>query len=236
MNPILILSRNCLELTKKCVASAESQDIPTRIIVIDNGSTDGTLDWLESPNFRHLWAGSRNNDGVSKGWNRGLTALFADGAEYVLVPNNDTILAPWTYRRLLEYNAPFVTGVSFGDMEEVMTEHGPRELTGGPDFSCFLIRKSAWEKIGPFDENMVHYCGDLDYHIRAHRAGIFLGNSHLKFFHQRSSTLKNALRADQIAISRRAELDRNVFRNKYGMFPGDPAYNDLFVEQPVQAE
>jgi GT2 family glycosyltransferase len=236
VNPVLVLTRNCLELTKKCIASVMLQDVPVRLLVIDNGSTDGTIDWLESPAYRGIWAGSLNNDGVSKGWNRGLKALFADGAEHVLVCNNDTVLSPWTYRLLLDYNAPFVTGASFGDMSEVMTPQEPRELTGGPDFSCFLIRKDAWEKVGPFDEEMVHYCGDCDWHLRAHRLGLFLGNSHVKFFHQRSSTLKRASRQDQIAIARRAELDRNVFYAKYGCLPGEPGYAELFLEQPVNSE
>ena len=46
-NPVLLLARNCLELTKRCVESIHAQDIPTYILVIDNASTDGTFDWLQ---------------------------------------------------------------------------------------------------------------------------------------------------------------------------------------------
>jgi len=45
MNPVLILTHNCLDLTKRCVESIRAQDIDITLQVIDNGSTDGTEEW-----------------------------------------------------------------------------------------------------------------------------------------------------------------------------------------------
>ena len=101
-------------------------------------------------------------------------------------------------------------------------------LSDGPDFSAFLIRRDCWEKVGPFDERFVHYCNDMDYHIRAHRAGVTLLNSNIKFYHERSSTLKNADPEDRERISMQADRDRATFRSMYGCFPWEPAYADLF--------
>ena len=237
MNPVLILTHNCLELTKRCIESIRAQDTSdVKIFVLDNGSTDGTIDWIYSQKDIYTFL-RLENDGVSAGWNRLLGILFhckPHGlhkagwcAEHVLVVNNDTILAPWTYRKMLEYDAPFVTGVSYTDLDAVMSSEnmgsGP---TPGPDFSCFLIRRDCWENVGPFDENMVHYCSDVDYDIRARKAGIMLQNSHIKFYHERSSTIR--LSPDCAAIHEQSAKDHEAFRAKYGVLPGQPGYERIW--------
>src|SRR5277367_6200289 len=100
MNPVLILTRNNLDLTKKCVESVRGQDIPTYLFIWDNDSTDGTTEWLRNTQIDcHV---SFNNQGVSKGWNWSLDYLFrCRNVEYVLCINNDTLLSPWFYRHLL---------------------------------------------------------------------------------------------------------------------------------------
>ena len=74
MNPVLILAHNCLELTKRCVESVRKQNAHCMIEIVDNGSTDGTADWLtqEKINATHY----KENLGVSKGWNDGLRWFF----------------------------------------------------------------------------------------------------------------------------------------------------------------
>src|SRR5579859_4543096 len=118
MNPVLLLTHNCLELTKKCVESVQRQDIPTVILVFDNGSTDGTQDWLASEPYPYENFYSNIDDfnkGVSQGWNYGLDHFFEGRIEkpnHVLVLNNDTTIPPYFYRKLLSYDVPFVTGIS----------------------------------------------------------------------------------------------------------------------------
>lgn len=236
MNNVLLLTRNCLELTKACVKSLEGQDIPTRIVILDNGSTDGTIGWLSSPEYHHLWSGSHQNEGVSKGWNYGLKALFAEGAEHVLVANNDTIFPPYFYRALLACEIPFVTGASVDSIEALQNVGPFGHPYPGPDFSAFLIRRECYEKIGPFDESMINYCGDCDYHVRGHRLGMQLLNSGVPFYHERSSTLKKASEIDRAAICLQAERDRAAFKAKYGCMPWEPAYAELFLESTTKTE
>lgn len=240
MNPVLILTHNCLELTKACVESLDNQNIITDVFVYDNGSTDGTHDWLVSkgrPNKSGRWTWhSINcvNSGVSHGWNTGLGFLFDEGADHVLVVNNDTFFPPWFYRDLLATQAQslarveFVTGVSVGTMEEIATPPPPKSLVESPDFSAFLIFRSAWEKIGEFDESMVHYASDLDYHIRAHRKGVHLWNAGVPFYHERSSTLKNASAKDRRKIELQADADRARLTEKWGCRAWDDSYHAMF--------
>ena len=234
INPVLVLTHNCLELTKKCVASILAQDVPVDLLVYDNGSTDGTSEWLpnniDRPGFK-AWR-SQFNLGVSRGWNMGLKYYFEElGAEHVLVVNNDTILPTWFYSSLLSFPGPFFSGISVNTLDEIAEQQEEWPLSSsGPDFSGWLMRKECWSQVGPFDEAMVHYSSDCDYHIRAHRKGIRLMNSGVPFYHERSSTLKLATHRERRRIELQSDADRLVFKSKYGMDPWDPGYAELFSE------
>lgn len=243
MNPVLILTHNCLEQTKRCVDSIDNQDIPTDLMVYDNGSTDGTHDWLVSkgrPNKAGRWTWhSINcvNSGVSHGWNTALGFLFNDEKhDHVLVMNNDTVLPPWFYSELLSYDVPFVTGVSVGSMAEIATKGPRKELVESPDFSGFLIQREAWERIGEFDESMVHYASDLDFHIRAWRNGIHLWNAGVHFYHERSSTLNQASAKDRRMIQLQADADRDRLEEKWGCRAWDSSYAAMFSPETFGIE
>ncbi len=233
-NPCLILTRNNLELTKRCIESVRAQDVPVSIQVYDNESTDGTGEWLSSQEDV-IDQSSGVDLGVSAAWNFCLDILFSttnDGggcwhSDHVLVINNDTVIPPFFYRELLSHEVPFVTGTATDQMEGlVMPER--KSLTYGPDFSAFLIRRECWEEVGPFEEQMVLYCQDCDYDIRALRLGIPLWKSNMPFYHVNSQTLKRAAPADAAEIQARANDDREVFRQKYGCLPGTREYGELF--------
>lgn len=237
MNPVLILSHNCLELTKKCVESVRAQDIETSLLIFDNGSTDGTREWLETidgsvvGNTKNtaVWKES-SNCGVSKGWNFGLNTIFKwwINKDHVLVLNNDTILPPWFYRTLLSHEGPFITGVSVGSMDEIASPPPRKDLAPCPDFSAFLIRRECWEKVGLFDEQMKFYASDNDYHVRARRAGLPLMNAGVPFYHERSSTLKQSSPEERREIESQADADRQAFKALYGCMPWEPEYAELF--------
>lgn len=223
MNPVLLLTRNCLELTKRCVESVCKQDIDCSLLLFDNGSNDGTVEHF------HDWSmlGYTENKGVSLGWNEGLRAWFNQGAEYVLAVGNDTILAPWTYSALLSANVPFVTGVDVG-MSQLPEKPDVFPLSPHPDFSCFLIRRECWEKVGPFDQHMKLYSSDQDYHIRSHFAGVQLWKAAIPYNHERSSTMNRASSAERNEIAQQANRDRAELRRKWGVSAGGPDYAALF--------
>lgn len=224
MNPVLILTHNCLELTKKCVESVRNQDIPVVPSIFDNGSTDGTPEWVISEGIDHTCV--VENAGVSSGWNYVLGLLFGLGVNHVLVLNNDTEIPTYFYRKLLSYDLPFVTGISVNEPND--HPDAWQQPAEHPDFSAFLIRRDCWEKVGPFDERMKLYASDCDYHVRAHRAGIKLMNAGVPFHHERSSTLKRSTPEEKRAIQIQADADRRVFKSIYGCFPWEPEYAELF--------
>jgi GT2 family glycosyltransferase len=227
MNPVLILTRNNLDLTKRCVESVRNQDIPTRVYIGDNGSTDETKEWLMTwP--EHTWWSWDENIGVSSGWNIGLGCLFEHPeVNSVLVVGNDTSLPPFFYRELLSYPQPFVTGFAVESFDD-LREPTERRTENHPDFSAFLMRRTFWEKVGPFDESMVMYAQDCCMHVRGHRAGMEMVKVPVPFYHERSSTLRLAPPEEKYQIQEQANRDRATFRAKYGCIPGEPAYEDLF--------
>ncbi len=226
MNPVLLLVRDNFEMNKRCIDSIFEQDVPTTLVIVDNSERDDTLKWALDQ--RIAIYPFRPQIGVSRGWNFGIGQLFKDGWDHVLVPNSDTIIPPWFYRELLSCDVPFVTGISVDSMDAIKEPIPKQRLVERPDFSAFLIRRDCWETVGPFNEQLVHYCGDMDYHIRAHRLGIPLMNAGVRFYHERSSTLKLATPEEHKAIQLQADKDRATFRSIYGFGANDPQYEEVF--------
>jgi hypothetical protein len=102
------------------------------------------------------------------------------------------------------------------------------ELGGGPQFSCFLIRKEAIEKVGWLDESMTSWASDCDYHLRAHRLGVELTSAPVRYYHERSSTINNALPKEKRAMEMQADCDRMAFAQKWGIPVWSPEYAAQF--------
>lgn len=232
MNPVLILTHNCLEMTKTAVESVFGQDIETELCVVDNGSSDGTPQWFASVPYYFMHRND-GNEGVSAGWNYGLNYLF-QSADHVLVINNDVVLPPWFYTELLSYDAPFVTGVSVDKMEQIATRPIRQPLVGHPDFSAFLIHRNAWEHVGEFDESMRMYASDCDYHVRAYQKGMQLYAANVPFYHERSSTLRLSTPEERAKIESQAGKDREAFLRKWGFAVGSPEYCKVFEGAPEE--
>lgn len=225
MIPALVLTRNCLELTIPCVVSVKEQNYPTTPFIFDNGSTDGTREWLKFHNVQGM--GAPENRGVSAGWNLGLTQLFSNPQiSRVLVLNNDAILPPWFVRELLSYNEEFITGVAVDYMPEEKAERMP--LVPHPDFSAFLIHRNVWQKLGAFDERMFGWASDCDMHCRAHQKGVAMWKANVPYYHINSQTTKRTIPEEQKFFHERAHLDREVFREKWGFLPGTKEYEEFF--------
>jgi len=104
LTSIIILTHNQLEYTKKCVDSIfEHTGEPFELIAVDNGSTDGTAEYLESEARSHR-AGVRikiiknkENFGFAVGNNQGMAEAKGD---YIILMNNDVVVTPGWLERL----------------------------------------------------------------------------------------------------------------------------------------
>lgn len=97
---IVIVSYQVRSDLARCLASLAAADLPaaTTIVVVDNCSTDGTLEWLRAahPDVQAIDAGG--NLGFARANNLGIRATASD---LVLLLNPDTVVTPGAIRGLM---------------------------------------------------------------------------------------------------------------------------------------
>ncbi len=94
---VVVPSWNSAGLLPPCLASLEGQEIELETMVVDNGSTDGTLAYLEREGVAHV--SLSRNTGFAAAVNLGVARV---GADAILVLNADTVLEPGAIVRLRE--------------------------------------------------------------------------------------------------------------------------------------
>ena len=98
----VVVNWNLREDTLECVRSVLAAGIaPERVVVVDNGSSDGSVAALHErfgPGLPVLEAGS--NLGFAGGSNLGIRFALEQGARRVFLLNNDTIVAPHLFGEL----------------------------------------------------------------------------------------------------------------------------------------
>ena len=193
---------NCLPLTQAMIASLQATlpaGLAHEIILIDDGSTDGTREWLATlrdPPFRVLL--NEHNLGFATTNNR--AAQAARGERLVLL-NNDLVLLPGWFEPLLRTHrslgerAGLVGNVQV-DVRSGAIDHcgilfttkaKPEHDRRGPSrferwFSpvrrvpavtaaCVMISAALWHKLGGFDEGFVNGGEDVDLCFRARSVG-----------------------------------------------------------------
>lgn len=100
---IIILSWNTKKLLKNCLESLK--DLNVEIIVVDNGSADGSVEMLkklqsQNPNLRTIF--NKNNLGFGAGNNQGMKMAKGD---YFLLLNSDTVVKDKAPLRMAEFLA-----------------------------------------------------------------------------------------------------------------------------------
>jgi GT2 family glycosyltransferase len=91
----IVLSWNGREDTERCLdALAKVDKPPVRIVCVDNGSTDGSVEAVRDHHPEtHLIENGRNL-GFAGGCNVGIRWALAQGAGWVVLVNNDAVIAP----------------------------------------------------------------------------------------------------------------------------------------------
>lgn len=120
---------------------------------------------------------------LAAGWNRGIEAALAWGAEWVLVASDDVLFHACTVDHLVERAREKGYGFLSPANIKARLDLGPADLPRLPappngwdeqnaDYSCFLLSPDLFREIGPFDENFIPaYYEDADYNVRLGLAG-----------------------------------------------------------------
>lgn len=232
---------NCLNYTQQFIRTL-GKDFKYRLIIINNGSTDGTSAYLSrlSKEMDLTVINFPANLGVSYAWNTGIKyAIEHWNSKYFLIPNNDILLYKKTIPRLIDAfkNKNVVLTTSFNvnngeplptsieDIDDLFSE----KITEEPDFSCFMISKECVDKVGYFDENFYPaYFEDNDYHYRINLAGLkAIKTTRSVYFHFGSQTIKNDSKI-RVISNRNYIKNQKFFEKKWGGLPGHETYKTPF--------
>ena len=196
---LIILNWNGKDVLRECLHSASDMDYSNyNIILVDNGSTDGSQDFVQQ-NFPEVdLIENEENLGFAEGQNIGIRHAIRTGAEYLFVLNNDvkfdrSVLSElvaaferdesiWIAGPIL-YHAENPTAVQkTGAMIEWSTGRTPWLRVKRPDraplkmvevdsVGMFLAKAALFENIGLFDRKLFTYWEDTDLCLRAKKAG-----------------------------------------------------------------
>ena len=122
MIDVVIPSLDGLELLRSCLAHLDAQDVPHRVFVVDNGSSDGTAGWLAEHRPAVRVIALAENRGFGAAVNRGIEA--GDGETVVLL-NNDVDVDPGFLRALV---APFEADARLGSVAGLLLRPGRERI------------------------------------------------------------------------------------------------------------
>jgi len=90
---VVVLCYNGVQLTLGCLESILKQDYGNvEVVLVDNGSTDGTISLVTEKFPQARWVQNHQNLGYAMGNNKGIEYALASEAEAVFLVNNDTRL------------------------------------------------------------------------------------------------------------------------------------------------
>lgn len=194
----VVVTFNRLELLKQGIECLRKQQKLTGIIVVNNGSTDGTREWLDAQ--PGLLVVHQDNVGGSGGFYTGIERAYSEGADWIWCMDDDVFPHPDCLDRLLPYTDRPEVGIlsprrllegkvfthefrHFNFTNPVGSLHGRKlakqqvnqatEIVGA-DFEGPFISRRVVEKIGLPNRELFIFCDDTDYCLRAHLAGFKL--------------------------------------------------------------
>ena len=198
---MIVLAWNNHEYTLDCLRSLTEQTLAHTVYVVDNASTDGTPEIIAAQFPTAHVIVNDANIGFAGGNNVGMQAAFADGADAVLVLNNDTTLAPdvlalLTDAKHIHPDAGIISpAILFAQPPHNIWFAGATLNTlmgwsyhvhyNAPYESiakqihpivrttgcAMLITRECYTAIGGYDDDFFMYYEDVEYSLHARRAG-----------------------------------------------------------------
>ena len=195
---IIVLNWNGMDYLEKCLQSLMCLTYPNyEVIVVDNGSSDGSPDMVKRsfPNVKLIT--NKSNLGFAKGNNVGIKASRGD---LIVLFNNDVVAdSSWLFElvktAISSHNIGVASGIILqGKPSDIIWSAGIKidaftgndwrigygkklnQLEKVEDLDYFsacalLIRRDVVEKIGLLDEGYFFYGEDADWAFCARRAG-----------------------------------------------------------------
>lgn len=205
MNNILtiVITYNAIKWAERCFGSLESSKIKTDVYVIDNGSSDGTQDYILKHYPNVILKQSDSNIGFGKANNIGLQYALDNGYDYVYLLNQDAWIFPNTLEELIRLSKQYP---EYGILSPMQMEADLRNIdnaflgaisgskNGKKIFSDFynetidsvysvngvmaahwFITRECIERVGGFSPTFPHYGEDDNFNERTLYHGFKIG-------------------------------------------------------------
>jgi rhamnopyranosyl-N-acetylglucosaminyl-diphospho-decaprenol beta-1,3/1,4-galactofuranosyltransferase len=178
-----VLSYNSVSTLPSVIDGIESQTHqPDRVIIVDNGSDEPTLDFLRQLPSHYEIHFLPENLGLGAGHNTGWrTAIDDPNCDYVWVLENDSVPPPDCLERLLALASSLeARGTDYGAIlpKQVHPDDPRRERTGAPrivpnmTFNGVLIPAQTLRRVGFIREDFFIDQDDWEYSDRLSEAGL----------------------------------------------------------------
>ena len=183
----VVLSWNGKEDTLACLRSLEGEAVD--VIVVDNASEDGTAEAVTGVEVIR----NERNLGYAGGMNVGIHRALEQGADAVLLLNNDVEIEPGAIEALVaaadglgavcpvivfagDPGRIWYSGARYDPRRGYNGRHRTDEPPGSRETericgAAVLILREVFEGIGAFDESLFAYVEDADWSLRARREG-----------------------------------------------------------------
>ncbi|MGH7259924.1 MAG: glycosyltransferase family 2 protein [Nitrospiraceae bacterium] len=204
---LVIAVWNQLDYTKRCLSSiVQWTDPPYEVVVVDNGSTDGTREFLRTVKATVIT--NDTNLGCAKAWNQGVRA---SQAAVVGILNNDIVVTPGWLEGLLSFmentgHGMVCPAAREGKLDydldsyaqEFVRRCGRAARSGDMYAACMLIRRDVFERVGLFDEAFLYGgCEDIDFLWRMKQAGFSVGMTGSVLIHHFGMVTQDAVKSNE---------------------------------------
>ncbi|MCM3626014.1 glycosyltransferase family 2 protein [Paenibacillus glycanilyticus] len=247
LTSIIIPTYNALPLLRETISSIRRHTKELyELIVVDNGSTDGTLDFLKQQ--RIITISLPANTGFPAACNWGLR--LARGEWLVLLNNDVLVTAEWLSRMQRTYDRDASIGIvgpltnyASGRQQVAMTaryeefaaqlsaeQDGKQEKVNRIIGFCMLFSRTFMKKVGLLDEQFSpgHFEDD-DYCYRAYLAGYRVVIAKDAFVYHHGSASFGSYAEDD--IRQLLERNRQLFMDKWGIDPLELSDEDIKGER-----
>ncbi len=198
----IVVTYNAESVIGACLSSLEASTFPTRVLVVDNGSEDGTVEVVKR-DFPKVTVDEGFNLGFAGGCNRGVRLTGQDATAYfflnpdaevsttcierlVLALNSDdqlAVVSP-TLRNPISGRVEYAGALNdFENLDFRIRGYGDVELgslqstiyTGRPTGAAMLVRRSSLDDVGLMDATYFLYWEECEWAWRFRRGGFEIG-------------------------------------------------------------
>lgn len=196
---VIIVTFNGRKWLDSCLSSVLNSSVDADLYIVDNGSTDGSIEYIKEKAPKAILVESKENLGFGKANNQGLRYALENGYDYVYLLNQDAWIEQDTLESLIEVSEK---NPEYGILSPIQVNKQKNKLDLNFSYCCpsailsdslckiplkdvyetdfvmaahWLITRKCLSLVGGFSPAFPHYGEDNNYIHRAQSKGLKVG-------------------------------------------------------------